>query len=128
MSVERRPSSVETSSLLEEAPPSYRSVDDVNDGISSTDYNENAPSINQFSGADTFWILAGLWSGVFLGAFDGMFTVTWLNMLSSLQHLHRYSRCHTANAYRKRIQRVKSIVIHRDVLFVICLLFYAPLW
>lgn len=83
MSVERRPSSVETSSLLEEAPPSYRSVDDVNDGISSTDYNENAPPINQFSRADIFWILAGLWSGVFLGAFDGTVVATLLTPIGS---------------------------------------------
>ncbi|KIK08399.1 hypothetical protein K443DRAFT_1497 [Laccaria amethystina LaAM-08-1] len=83
MSVERRPSSVETSSLFEEAPPSYRSVDDVNDGISSTDYNENALSINQFSRADIFWILAGLWSGVFLGAFDGTVVATLLTPIGS---------------------------------------------
>lgn len=83
MSVETRPSSVETSSLLEEAPPSYRSVDDVNDGISSTDYNENAPPINQFSRADSFWILAGLWSGVFLGAFDGTVVATLLTPIGS---------------------------------------------
>jgi hypothetical protein len=29
------------------------------------------PPVNKFSRADTLLILAGLWSGVFLGAFDG---------------------------------------------------------
>ena len=66
MSVERRPSSSsETSSLLEERPPSYHSTDDVNNPPPPID------AINKFSRADTCWILAGLWSGVLLGAFDG---------------------------------------------------------
>ena len=66
MSVERRPSfSSETRSLLEERPPSYHSTDDVNIPPPQID------PINKFSRADTIWILAGLWSGVLLGAFDG---------------------------------------------------------
>ena len=67
MSVERRlSSSSDTRTLLEERPPSYHSTDDVN--------NPPPPpidAINKFSRADTCWILAGLWSGVLLGAFDG---------------------------------------------------------
>lgn len=67
MSVERRlSSSSDTRTLLEERPPSYHSTDDVN--------NPPPPpidAINKFSRADTCWILAGLWTGVLLGAFDG---------------------------------------------------------
>lgn len=77
MSVERRPSfSSDTRSLLEERPPSYHSTDDVN----------NAPpidAINKFSRADTIWILAGLWSGVLLGAFDGTVVATLLSPIGS---------------------------------------------
>ena len=66
MSVERRSSfSSDTRSLLEERPPSYHSTDDVNNNPPPID------PINKFSRADTIWILAGLWSGVLLGAFDG---------------------------------------------------------
>ena len=66
MSVERRLSfSSDTRSLLEERPPSYHSTDDVNNVPPPID------AINKFSRADTIWILAGLWSGVLLGAFDG---------------------------------------------------------
>lgn len=66
MSVERRlSSSSETRTLLEERPPSYHSTDDVNNPPPPID------PINKFSRADTIWILAGLWSGVLLGAFDG---------------------------------------------------------
>ncbi|KAF8974403.1 vacuolar amino acid permease [Flammula alnicola] len=77
MSVERRPSSIETSSLLAERPPSYHSTDDVNPSPPSPTNSEpdDAPPINNFSKTDIRWILAGLWSAVFLGAFDGKGTV-----------------------------------------------------
>lgn len=72
MSVERRPPSLETSSLLAERPPSYNSTDDVNSSRSPTLCDPEPTPINQFSNADICWILGGLWSGVLLGAFDGM--------------------------------------------------------
>jgi hypothetical protein len=34
---------------------------------------ELPPPLNKFSKAETFWILAGLWSAVFLGALDGAY-------------------------------------------------------
>lgn len=71
MSVERRPPSLESNSLLVERPPSYHSTDDVNDPPSPTYSEPDPPPINEFSKADVCWILAGLWSGVLLGAFDG---------------------------------------------------------
>lgn len=71
MSVERRPPSLESNSLLVERPPSYHSTDDVNGPPSPTYSEPGPPPINEFSKADVCWILAGLWSGVLLGAFDG---------------------------------------------------------
>ena len=66
MSVERRPSSSsDTRTLLEERPPSYHSTDDVSNPPPPVDVT------NKISRVDTCWILAGLWSGVLLGAFDG---------------------------------------------------------
>ena len=76
MSVERRPASLESNSLLVERPPSYHSTDDVNGPPSPTCSEPGGPPpINEFSKADVCWMLAGLWSGVLLGAFDGKDTV-----------------------------------------------------
>lgn len=78
MSVERRlSSSSETRTLLEERPPSYHSTDDVNNPPPPID------AVNKFSRADTCWILAGLWSGVLLGAFDGTVVATLLSPIGS---------------------------------------------
>lgn len=77
MFVERRPSSLETSSLLGEAPPSYNATDDVNcpppSPTSTISEETSSPPLNKFSKAHICWMLVGLWSGVFLGAFDGVF-------------------------------------------------------
>jgi hypothetical protein len=54
--------------LLEDPPPSYHATDDVDDVALPT---EDALPMNNFSRVDTIWILAGVWSPVFLGAFDG---------------------------------------------------------
>ncbi|KAJ7781416.1 major facilitator superfamily domain-containing protein [Mycena metata] len=60
-------STVETQPLLKETPPSYHGVDDVAEG-SSPDPEPSPPLLNNFSSVDVAWILAGLWSAVFLGA------------------------------------------------------------
>lgn len=58
--------------MLEDAPPSYRSVDGFDtESIQVTLVDDDPPLLNQFSGIDLFWILTGLWSAVFLGALDG---------------------------------------------------------
>ncbi|KAJ7283826.1 major facilitator superfamily domain-containing protein [Mycena rebaudengoi] len=57
----------ETDPLLKNTPPSYHSVDDV-DEESPPDADSPPPSLNNFSKGDIIWILAGLWSAVFLGA------------------------------------------------------------
>lgn len=69
MHSDRRSSLSETRPLLEEAPPSYQSTNDVD--VASVTTLGDAQPLNKFSRADINWILAGLWSGVFLGAFDG---------------------------------------------------------
>ena len=87
MSVERRPSlSSDTRSLLEERPPSYHSTDDVNNLPPPID------AINKFSSADKIWILAGLWSGVLLGAFDGTFRACLSKNLTAHYQQERSSR------------------------------------
>lgn len=77
MSVEQRASS-ETTSLLAERPPSYHSTNDVNTSPppspTNTEPNVPPPPLNHFSRSDVRWILAGLWSAVLLGAFDGKAT------------------------------------------------------
>ncbi|KAJ6539182.1 major facilitator superfamily domain-containing protein [Mycena capillaripes] len=62
-------SSSETQPLLKQTPPSYHSVDDddVAEG-SSSPTDSSPPLLNNFSRGHVAWILAGLWSAVFLGA------------------------------------------------------------
>jgi len=71
MLVSRRASVSETTSLLEESPPSYHSIDDIDEEASEPEAYSDPQPLNVFSKWDTFWILAGLWSVVLLGAFDG---------------------------------------------------------
>lgn len=74
MSTSRRASASETTSLLEEAPPSYHSTDDVDEVVPEPEADLDPQRLNKFSRRDTYWILAGLWSAVLLGAFDGVYT------------------------------------------------------
>ncbi|KAG6832960.1 hypothetical protein H0H92_004844 [Tricholoma furcatifolium] len=73
MHSDRRSSSTETRPLLEEVPPSYCATDDVVESASEPPPDDQA--MVKFSRADSIWILAGLWSGVLLGAFDGSGTL-----------------------------------------------------
>lgn len=72
MPTSRSVSISETTSLLEDAPPSYRSTDDVDATFPESEVDVNPQPLNKFSRQDTYWILAGLWSAVLLGAFDGV--------------------------------------------------------
>lgn len=65
----------ETRSLLRDGnsyPESYRSLhsDDIQP-------QEPDPSASKLSRADLIWVLAGLWSAVFLGALDGASAVAY---------------------------------------------------
>lgn len=74
MALDRRSPSraSETTRLLDdEVPPSY---DSIHDDSPSTPPDAETPPLNKFSRADVCWILAGLWSAVFLGAL-GVFSV-----------------------------------------------------
>ncbi|KAJ3864896.1 major facilitator superfamily domain-containing protein [Lentinula novae-zelandiae] len=62
--------------LLDDVPLTYNTFDD-GDYMSDTSTlaepeASEPPSLNKFSRLETCWILAGLWSAVFLGALDGM--------------------------------------------------------
>jgi len=82
MHSDRRSSSDETRPLLEEVPPSYSSTDDVDDTASESPADEHL-AMTKFSRGDITWILAGLWSGVLLGAFDGTVVATLLTPIGS---------------------------------------------
>ncbi|KAI0334757.1 vacuolar amino acid permease [Cubamyces sp. BRFM 1775] len=82
MSPSRRDSN-ETSPLLHDRdarPRSYRSA-----CSSRTQSPEPAepPVLNKVSRADLMWVLAGLWSAVFLGALDGTIVATLLSPIGS---------------------------------------------
>ncbi|KAK2466351.1 hypothetical protein APHAL10511_001993 [Amanita phalloides] len=86
--------SADRSSLLDEAPPSYHSIDDVDERSGQAD---GVAPINRFSKTDLCWILAGLWSGVLLGAFDGTVVATLLAPIGSeFQASHQSSYIGTA--------------------------------
>jgi hypothetical protein len=61
-------SATETQPLLKDTPPSYHSVDDDDIEEPSSPTDSSPPLLNNFSRVDVAWILAGLWSAVFLGA------------------------------------------------------------
>jgi len=61
----------ETTSIFENPPPSYHSINDAPESEACPD----PPLLNKFSKWDTCWILAGLWSVVLLGAFDGQYEI-----------------------------------------------------
>lgn len=76
MAVYSRPASMERVPLLDDVPLTYNTFDD-GDYMSDTSTlaepeASEPPSLNKFSRLETCWILAGLWSAVFLGALDGM--------------------------------------------------------
>jgi hypothetical protein len=124
MSVERRlSSSSETCSLLEETPPSYHSTNDVNN-CSPPQPPINA--VNKFSRTDTCWILAGLWSGVLLGAFDGTLRAACRTIKSLTTSRNR--RCHFINANWERIQGVEPIFLYWYCILAIRMLFHTSLW
>lgn len=79
----------DTRPLLDETPHSYSSITqrDCDDVVSLASDSAcelvPAPALNKFSRADTIWILAGLWSAVFLGALDGTVVATLLTPIGS---------------------------------------------
>ncbi|KAG0705491.1 vacuolar amino acid permease [Suillus ampliporus] len=76
-----RSSSKESQPLLHDChqEPSYDSVQASESSLPNSD----PPPLNQVSRIDLFWILAGLWSAVFLGALDGTIVATLLSPIGS---------------------------------------------
>jgi len=83
MSFDPRISSRESRPLLEDVPPSYHTIDDVDEAISPTDSDVETTLANKFSRVEICWILAGLWSAVFLGALDGTIVATLMTPIGS---------------------------------------------
>ena len=71
MSLNHKPPVLDARPLLDERPISYHSTNDAHPS-SPTNPVERAQPVDNLSKSDLCWILAGLWSGVLLGAFDGM--------------------------------------------------------
>lgn len=75
-------STSESRPLLEDSQTTYDSIrdrDSVSYDSSEDDYPTPPPSA--VSRADLVWILAGLWSAVFLGALDGNTSPSFCNSL-----------------------------------------------
>lgn len=74
MSANHRLPSLETRPLLDQRPSSYDSTNDVNlEAPSPVNTEPLHAAVNNNPRIDLWWILAGLWMGVMLGAFDGMY-------------------------------------------------------
>ncbi|TCD71312.1 hypothetical protein EIP91_011083 [Steccherinum ochraceum] len=80
-----RPHPFETRSLLNESTDSLASYGAISDseGSSSSSPVLPATSPNKVSRSDLAWVLAGLWSAVFLGALDGTIVATLLSPIGS---------------------------------------------
>ncbi|KAJ3761646.1 major facilitator superfamily domain-containing protein [Lentinula raphanica] len=87
MAVYSRTASMERRPLLDDLPSAYNALDngDCPSDTSTLAETENTepPPLNKFSRLDTCWILAGLWSAVFLGALDGTVVATLLSPIGS---------------------------------------------
>ena len=105
----------ERAPLLASRPPSYDAATSDSaaetDAASAVEQDEQPTKpLNQVSRADLVWVLAGLWSAVFLGALDGechgrlavSCSTTTLTAFAS----NRYDRRHSSNANRKPLPKV----------------------
>ena len=68
-----RCSPTETSPLLRSSASSLRSYDDSEDECTLPPTPPEFAPLNKVSKTDLAWVLAGLWSAVFLGALDGVY-------------------------------------------------------
>ncbi|OSX59201.1 hypothetical protein POSPLADRAFT_1075481 [Postia placenta MAD-698-R-SB12] len=79
MSTTHRDSSETRPLLQQDDVTSYHSVP----GSGDSTPQEPPPPLNRVSGTDLAWVLAGLWSAVFLGALDGTIVATLLSPIGS---------------------------------------------
>ncbi|KAJ2967655.1 hypothetical protein NUW54_g13446 [Trametes sanguinea] len=111
-------------------PQSYRSA---NSSRTQSPEPGDPPVLNKVSRSDLMWVLAGLWSAVFLGALDGEFPHIQPTNLVLSRRLTRASparddRRDTTVAHRQLFQRIQSVLLHRHILFALCMLFYTSIW
>ncbi|KAJ3988110.1 major facilitator superfamily domain-containing protein [Lentinula detonsa] len=94
MAVYSRTASIERRPLLDDVPSTYNTLDNANCTSDTSTLaepeNTEPPPLNNFSRLDTCWILAGLWSAVFLGALDGTVVATLLSPIGS--HFNRLNQ------------------------------------
>jgi len=114
MPVFRAESPSETQPLLQ---PSSREPNHAHQELTSP--------VNKYSTADIYWMLTGIWSGVFLGALDSWFNLlywilNWLNQRVCLWQRHHCS--HSFGTYWRFFQQVQSILIHRHIISTVGLL------
>ncbi len=116
----------ETSPLLRSADSiiSYDGEDDLTSPSSPVDFTP----FNKVSKTDLAWVLAGLWSAVFLGALDG--TCRYANILTYYRFdaLSRHHRRYPPRTHRELFQRVQPVFIHRNIVFAFRMLLYSPVW
>lgn len=89
---------------------------------------QDSPPFNNVSRADFFWIVSGLWSAVFLGALDGIFSSFCTLALPKTSCSNRHRRSHPRVAHRKLLQQVGTILIPRHVVPPLRLLLHPLIW
>ncbi|KAK0453319.1 MFS general substrate transporter [Armillaria borealis] len=118
----------DTRPLLDETPHSYSSITqrDCDDVVSLASDSAcelvPAPALNKFSRADTIWILAGLWSAVFLGALDGTVVATLLTPIGS--HFNKSNQSsYIGTAYLLSVCRLSDILGRKGAMLLALSLF-----
>jgi len=127
MAVDNRASSSETRPLLDEVQISYSStISSDTSTLAESEESLDPIPLNNFSRVDTCWILAGLWSAVFLGALDGEleYDVKRGTLTSAARNCGGY----LASTHWKRFQQITPVIIYRYLLSTIIVLLYTTLW
>lgn len=102
---------------------SYNSVDDVD--------SSPAPSvvqIDKISQRDLVWVLAGLYSAVFLGALDGNLRRVAFEFGRVTEPPFRHHRRNTTFPDRQLLQRIQPSFIYRHIVLAFGMLFHAIIW
>jgi hypothetical protein len=120
-SAERQPLLAGSPTPTRYSAPSRPQSPDETDTVSI----KNSPSHR--SRAELAWILAGLWSAVFLGALDGLCFLRDMACCSLVIQCAAYrdDRGHIDDPDWKLLREVQPSVVHRDIVFTVCLLLYA---
>ncbi len=72
----------ERTRLLASRPPSYNAAStDAESDTDAASNSEHEQASKEVTRADLIWVLAGLWSAVFLGALDGVSHAKWIPLV-----------------------------------------------